>query len=95
MSYRRIGTQWFPGVFWKNGKRQKTGGKDYGVNSALGSERKSSGQQMRVGVSEQQHKLEKQKAYDPNRRSASEPRQDDLGDERLHLEQQEGAQQDR
>src|ERR1700733_392417 len=47
---------------------------------------------VRVSVSRQQQKLEEEHAGAPHRRRAAEPRQNHLGDERLHLEQQKGAQ---
>ena len=47
---------------------------------------------VRVGVSRQQQQLEEEQAGAPHRRRATEPRQNHLGDERLHLKQQEGTQ---
>src|ERR1700721_3047650 len=44
-----------------------------------------------VRVAGQQRQLEEQQTDRPDRRGAAEPRQDNLGDDGLHLEQQEGA----
>jgi hypothetical protein len=51
----------------------------------------------RVGIeiARQQLHLEKKQARGPHRRRAAEPRQNDLGDDRLHLEQQKSADQNR
>ena len=48
--------------------------------------------EVRIGVSGQQHQLEKQHRRAPHRGRSAEPRQNDLGDQRLHLKQQKGAQ---
>ena len=50
-------------------------------------------QHVRVGIAREEHDLEKQHARRPHPRTAAEPRQDELADDRLHLEEQEGAQQ--
>src|SRR5690348_7779928 len=50
---------------------------------------------MRVGVAEQQGHLEEEEARSPDRGRASEPGQNDLGDDRLDLKQEEGAAEDR
>ena len=50
---------------------------------------------VRIDVAGEQQHLEKEHADRPHRRAAAEPGQDDLGDERLHLEEQEGAQENR
>ncbi len=50
---------------------------------------------VRIHVAREQQYLEKQHADRPHGGGAAEPRQDDLGDERLHLEQQESAQKNR
>ena len=44
-----------------------------------------------IGVAREQQQLEEQHAGGPHRRRAAEPRQDALGEDQLHLEQQEGA----
>ncbi len=49
-------------------------------------------QEMGVGVAGQQRDLEEQHGRGPHRGGSAEPRQNDLGDERLHLKQEEGAQ---
>src|SRR6185369_4203357 len=46
---------------------------------------------IRVGVSGQQDRLEKQEARGPDRRSAAEPGEDRLAQDRLDLEEQERA----
>ncbi len=50
---------------------------------------------VRIHVAREQQQLEEQHADRPYRRAAAEPRKDDLGDERLHLKEQEGAQENR
>ena len=52
---------------------------------------KAADQQVRVSVARQQRRLEKQHGRGPHGGRATEPRQNNLGDERLHLEQEEGA----
>src|SRR5712691_2276484 len=47
---------------------------------------------MSVGVSAQQEHFKKQIAGSPHRGRAAKPRQNELGEEKLHLKQQEGAQ---
>ncbi len=51
----------------------------------------------RVGVkiAQQEHHLEKEETGGPDGGRPAEPGQDDLGDYRLHLEEQEGAHQNR
>jgi hypothetical protein len=45
-------------------------------------------------TAEQQRQLKEEKADGPDSRRTAEPRQDDLGDDRLHLKQEEGAYKD-
>ncbi len=47
---------------------------------------------MPVGISAQQEHFKKQIAGSPHRGRAAKPRQNELGEEKLHLKQQEGAQ---
>src|SRR2546422_4948904 len=54
--------------------------------------RQPSADQMSVGVSAQQEHFKKQIAGSPHRGRAAKPRQNELGEEKLHLKQQEGAQ---
>jgi hypothetical protein len=49
---------------------------------------------MRIEVPQQQRHLKKQQAHGPDGSRAAEPRQNDLGDDRLNLKQQEGAHHD-
>ena len=49
---------------------------------------------VRVGIAQQQHRLEKEQAGGPNRGAAAKPRQNHLGDEGLNLEEQERTQED-
>ena len=51
--------------------------------------------QVGVGIPAEQHRLEEHEACRPHRRRPTEPRQDLLGDDRLHQEQQERGQEDR
>ena len=44
-----------------------------------------------VQIARQQHQLEEQQADGPHGRRAAEPGQNHLGDDRLHLKQQKGA----
>jgi hypothetical protein len=44
-----------------------------------------------VKIAQQQNELEKQQACGPHGRRSPEPGKDDLGDHRLHLKEQEGA----
>ena len=46
---------------------------------------------MRVSVAQEERDLEEQHAGDPNRGRSAEPGQDQLGNHRLHLKQQERA----
>ena len=46
---------------------------------------------MSVGVAREQHSLEEYHRYRPDRRRSAQPREDHLGEHRLHGEQQEGA----
>ena len=48
---------------------------------------------VRVGVAAEQRHLEEEHATGPDRGRSAEPRQDQLGDERLHLEEQKRAEQ--
>ena len=64
------------------------------VQRALGA-RRPPRQPVRVRIAGQQRDLEEHHAGGPHRRGPAEPRQDLLGDDRLHQEQQEGGQQDR
>ena len=48
-------------------------------------------QAMRIKISGQQDQLEEQQRRAPHRRRSSEPRQNEFRDQRLHLEQQERA----
>src|SRR4029079_10527523 len=50
---------------------------------------------MRVAVANQQHHLEEQHAGRPHRRTAAEPWQNKLADQRLDLKKQEGASENR
>ena len=52
-------------------------------------------QEMRVGVTGEQQRLEKHHRHRPHRRRAAEPRQHHLGEQRLHREQQKRADEDR
>ena len=49
---------------------------------------------MRIEIAQQQRDLEEHHAGVPDRRSSAEPRQDDFGDQRLHLKEQEGPKKD-
>ena len=49
---------------------------------------------VRVGIAQQQNRLEKEQAGGPDRGAAAEPGQDNFGDERLNLEEQERTQED-
>jgi len=48
-------------------------------------------QQMGINISREQDHLEKEHACDPDRSDPAEPRQKNFSDDRLNLEQQEGA----
>ena len=50
---------------------------------------------MRVEVTQQQYQLEEKHAGGPDRSGAAEPGQNHLSDQRLHLKQQEGTEEDR
>ena len=52
-------------------------------------------ERMRIGVAHEQDQLEEHHAERPHDRRAAEPRQDLLGDDRLHQEQQERRKEDR
>ena len=51
-------------------------------------------QAVRIRVAAQQRQLEEKHAARPHGRASSEPRQDELRDQRLHLKQQERARDD-
>jgi hypothetical protein len=50
---------------------------------------------MRVGIAAQQQRLEEHHRHRPHRRRAAEPRQHHFGEQRLHREQQQRADEDR
>ena len=50
---------------------------------------------MGIKIAQQEHHLEKEQAGGPDRGGSAEPGQDNFGNHRLHLEQQEGAHQNR
>ena len=52
-------------------------------------------QQVGVEIAQQENHLEEEEAGGPDGGRSPKPGQDDFGDDRLHLEEQEGAQQDR
>ena len=51
-------------------------------------------QAVRVEIAGQQYKLEKEQRRAPHRGRSAEPREDEFGDHRLDLEQEESAQED-
>ena len=53
------------------------------MQQGLGLGLEAGGREVRVGIAAQQQRLEKQHAGGPNVRAAAEPRQDELGDQRL------------
>ena len=65
------------------------------MNRGLQPKTGSRSQPVRVGVSRQEKRLEKEQAERPNRWTASEPRQDVSAHHGLHQEQEERAQEDR
>jgi hypothetical protein len=65
------------------------------VDAGLDARLEIASQQVGVEISQQEHHLEEEEAGGPDGGRATKPGQDDLGDDGLHLEEQEGAQQDR
>lgn len=65
------------------------------VQESLTAPRQPTHDEVRVGVSTQQHQLEKHQRRRPDARCRAEPRKDVLADDRLHLEQQKRAQEHR
>ena len=65
------------------------------MDAAAYTPRKPGADQMCIGVATQQHDLEEEHAGGPDRGPPTEPRQDDLRDERLNLKEKEGAEENR
>ena len=95
MRHRAFRGSRFPRAFGQNRQYEKARGEQDGVDSALDFCGKASREQMRIEISEQQNHLEEEKADDPERSGASEPWKYDLCDQRLDLEQEEGAHENR
>jgi len=83
-----------PGLAGQDGQGQQRQREQADVQVGLALEAEPV-REVRIGVAGQQRALEKHQAGGPHRRRAAEPRQDLLGDDRLHQKQQKGRQEDR
>ena len=83
----------FPGGVRDDGQRENAGGEQADVHDGLPAGSQPV-QQVGVEIAKQKHHLEEQHAGAPHGGGAAEPRQDHLGDDRLHLKQEEGRQGD-
>ena len=82
----------FPGHVGQDRQQRATCQQQRSVDQQLGPGLGEFHEGVRVSVSGQQRELEEQQRGGPHRGRASEPGKNDLGDQRLHLEQQECAQ---
>ena len=75
------------------GDRQRDQGhpQQHRVQDRLPPPRQPADDEVGVGIPAEQHQLEEQQSRGPHTRGRTEPRQDEPGDDRLHLEQQERA----
>ena len=76
-------------------QKQQRNQQDGDVDAAAGRPREACADEVSISVTAEQDDLEEQHAGRPDRRTAAEPWQDDLGDERLNLKEQESAEKDR
>jgi len=71
--------------------QQQAGDQQADMQEALAARRQEAHDPVRIEIAQQQEHLEEQHAGGPHRGRAAEPGQDHLADDGLHLEQQEGA----